>query len=92
MKKEKTLGEFRVGTNFNPSKENIVDEIKAAAADFIDLIDRIPDYPDKDYSDGERGNGHLRTKACSERRELKQFAQRTVEGAAMWAVKAATKE
>jgi hypothetical protein len=34
-----TLGEYRVGINFNPSKDPVVDAIKRAAADLIDLID-----------------------------------------------------
>ena len=92
MDKEPTLGEFRVGVNFNPSKESIVDEIKVAAAVLIDLIDNIPPYPKKDYSDGERRNGHLKTKAMNERNALREIAQRKVEEAAMWAVKAATKQ
>lgn len=40
-----TLGEYRVGINFNPSKDSMVDQIKRAAADLIDLIDTI-DQPD----------------------------------------------
>lgn len=92
MKKELTLGEFRVGVAFNPSKESIVDEIKVASAALIDLISTVPDYSSKDYSDGERGNGHLKIATCYERRALKEIAVRKVEDAAMWAVKAATKE
>lgn len=34
-----TLGEYRVGITFNPSKDPVVDDIKRAAADFIDLVD-----------------------------------------------------
>lgn len=36
-----TLGEYRVGISFNPSKDPVVDEIKRAAADLIDLINDI---------------------------------------------------
>jgi hypothetical protein len=34
-----TKGEFRVGITFNPGKNPLVDEIKRAAADLIDLIE-----------------------------------------------------
>lgn len=37
-----TLGEYRVGTTFNPGGHQMVDAIKRAAADFIDLVDTIP--------------------------------------------------
>lgn len=33
-----TLGEYRVGITFNPSGNELVDKIKRAAADLIDLI------------------------------------------------------
>jgi hypothetical protein len=36
-----TLGEYRVGISFNPGKHEMVDKIKRAAADLIDLIDTI---------------------------------------------------
>lgn len=36
-----TLGEYRVGTSFNPSKSSVVDIIKMKAAELIDIIDRI---------------------------------------------------
>ena len=36
-----TLGEYRVGITFNPGGNETVDAIKRAAADLIDLIDRI---------------------------------------------------
>lgn len=38
-----TLGEYRVGVDFNPSKNHGVDEVKAQAAALIDFIDQIPD-------------------------------------------------
>jgi hypothetical protein len=38
-----TEGEYRVGINFNPSADSIVDKIKRQAADLIDLIETIPD-------------------------------------------------
>lgn len=75
MPREQTLGEYRVGTSFNPSSSPVVDEIKRKAADLIDTIDRIQitsDPPD----------------AVA---RLKATAMTEVESAAMWAVKAATK-
>jgi hypothetical protein len=41
-----TLGEYRVGVDFNPSKSPVVDKLKAAAAELIDLIDEIEDRAD----------------------------------------------
>lgn len=72
-----TKGQYRVGVTFNPSQSTIVDQIKAQAAALIDLIDSIPS--DRDTEDG------------NERGRLKALAQTDIEGAAMWAVKAATK-
>lgn len=37
-----TKGEYRVGIDFNPSKDDLVGRIKRAAADFIDLIEEVP--------------------------------------------------
>lgn len=74
---QQTKGEYRVGISFNPSASGTVDDIKAAAAALIDLIDDIPS--DRET---ERGN---------EAGRLKALAQTAAEDAAMWAVKAATK-
>lgn len=71
-----TLGEYRVGISFNPSGDDEVARIKRAAADLIDLIRGIPDG--SDYA--------------PERKRLKALAMTHVEDAAMWAVKAATKQ
>lgn len=76
-KPTQTRGAYRVGTNFNPSASGIVDQIKQKAADLIDLIETIPSD-----RESERGN---------ETGRLKALAQTEIEGAAMWAVKAATK-
>jgi hypothetical protein len=43
-----TLGEYRVGISFNPSGDELVNKVKRAAADLIDLISSI-DY----YNEGE---------------------------------------
>ncbi|MFZ5749899.1 MAG: DUF7681 family protein [Pseudomonadota bacterium] len=74
-----TKGEIRVGVTFNPSGDPLVAELKAAAAQLIDLIDRIVDETDAGMP-------------MPERRRLKAIAQTATEEAAMWAVKAATKE
>ena len=69
-----TLGERRVGLNFNPSKTGTVDVLKEKAAELIDLIEQIPD--------GSNANPQcLRWKA---------IAQTEIETGAMYAVKAAT--
>lgn len=72
---KQTLGEYRVGIDFNPSEDNLVGRIKRASADLIDLISSIPD-----------GEIH-----ASDRGRLKAKAMTGVEEAAMWGVKAATK-
>lgn len=73
-----TKGEYRVGVTFNPSANQKVDEIKALAAQLIDLIESI-DLTGMDVIH------------AAEVGPLKTLAQRDVERAAMWAVKAATK-
>ena len=35
---DQSLGEYRVGVDFNPSKDSLVDEIKRKTADLIDLV------------------------------------------------------
>ena len=73
-----TKGEYRVGINFNPSANDMVGKIKRAAADLIDLIESIT------ASDG--------GEQYNEVARLKALAQTEIESAAMWAVKAATKQ
>lgn len=75
-----TKGEYRVGVKFNPSQNSLVDRIKRASADLIDLIETIPATT---RDDGPRGPEVAR---------LKALAQTAIEDGAMWAVKAATKE
>jgi hypothetical protein len=69
-----TLGEYRVGINFNPGGDEMVNKIKRAAADLIDLINRVDCITE------------------SEIIRLKFLAMMHIEDAAMWAVKAATKQ
>lgn len=73
----KTKGEFRVGISFNPSNNPMVDQIKAKAAELIDLIETI--------------SADRESEVGTERARLKALAQTHIEDAAMWAVKAATK-
>jgi hypothetical protein len=76
MPRKYTLGQYRVGTSFNPSNNPIVDDVKAKAAALIDAIDSIVvtiDPPDAAV-------------------RLKHIAMTEVETAAMYAVKAATKQ
>jgi hypothetical protein len=74
-----TKGEYLVGIDFNPSKDNTVAKIKRAAADLIDLVEaiKVPDDPAKLQP--------------SEVGRLKALAITSIENGAMWGVKAATK-
>jgi hypothetical protein len=74
----KTLGEFRVRTDFNVTGSSYVDEIKAGAAALINKIDSQMHRMDLDEDE------------ALEWRELKQLSIRNIELGAMWAVKAAT--
>lgn len=80
-----TLGQFRVGVNFNPSNNKLVDNIKAKAAELIDLIDltRIS---------GEVSLHDELAPLAVEKDRLANIAQDQIESAAMFAVKAATKQ
>jgi hypothetical protein len=79
---EQTRGEYRVGTGFNPSNDDMVGQIKRRAADLIDLIDtiKLPDVHDQ--ASARQSNDVAR---------LKALANTAIEEGAMWAVKAATK-
>lgn len=72
-----TTGEYRVGISFNPSGDEMVNKIKRAAADLIDLVHSI-------------ANVHEGVEVAESVR-LKALAMTHIEDAAMWAVKAATK-
>ena len=71
-----TVGEYRVGVDFNPSGSGFVRHIKSAATNLIDLIDRIPCPAPA---------------STNEIARLKALAMTDIEEGAMWAVKAATK-
>lgn len=78
-----TKGEYRVGVTFNPTGDQQVAEIKAAAARLVDLIEGIPTHSSS--------RATIDDEASRERGRLKALAQTATEEAAMWAVKAATK-
>jgi hypothetical protein len=70
-----SVGEHRVGVNFNPSGKPEVDEVKRLAARLIDMINEFDgSYP-----------------ADAGRSRLKALAMTNIEQGAMWAVKALTR-
>lgn len=83
MAKTQTLGEYRVGIEFNPSGDDMVGKIKRATADLIDLCETL-----KTWNAGRDGTVAV---AQNERNRCVALAQTAFEDAAMWAVKAATK-
>lgn len=74
---EQTIGQKRVRCNFNPSKDNAIDEIKAKSAELIDFIYTLPPVDEDNFKE------HL---------DLRDLACREIESACMWAVKLATLE
>ena len=81
--KEKTLGEIRVITEFNPEANKLVDQIKQKSAELINLVDSINLM--------QTSNPGIPEPAINfEIRRLKDLAMNSYEEAAMWAVKAAT--
>ena len=85
---EKTLGEKRVRTEFNPSASNHIDQIKQKTAKLINLAGEIPfadECKDDDPAHYEKMGFENR-----ERERLIALAQTSYEEAAMWAVKAVT--
>jgi hypothetical protein len=76
----KTLGEKRVRVEFNPSKGEIIQDIKQATATLIDLLE------------GFRLSEPADSTPNPELQRLISIAQTEYENAAMWAVKAVTTE
>lgn len=74
---EQTLGQKRVRSSFNPSKDSVVDLLKEKAADFIDYCEDMRKQLSPGTKDGET-------------HRLISLAKTHAEDAAMWAVKAAT--
>ena len=85
-KDPQTDGQYLIGTTFNPSNDDMVAKIKKVGADFIDLIDAIPNG---DEDGAPTGNAEF--EQCVQKGRLKALARTAVEEASMWAVKAATK-
>ena len=83
-----TKGEYRVGINFNPGNNDVVWQIKSAAAALIDLINALPTETHTIH------DSHIEVHMSSQAMEvgrLKALAMTAIEEGAMWAVKAATK-
>jgi len=76
MARRPSFGEYRVGIDFNPSKNPTVDTIKTLAAGLIDAIDNI----------------QVVSEPADEATRLKRHAMTLIEDGAMNAVKAATKK
>lgn len=72
-----SLGEDRVRIKFNPSDNSLVSQINQKSAELIDLCEQA-----------KKGSGS--GKDMAELTRLWALAQTHFEGAAMWAVKAAT--
>lgn len=73
MNDNKTLGQKRVKADFNPSKNDLVDQIKNKAAELIDLCEEMRNLP---------------ITGSNEKQRLISLAQTEFENGAMWAVKA----
>lgn len=80
-----TIGEARVRTQFNPSNDGIVDQIKQKSAELINLCEdlKLSKIQTAEVSIQEQLNK-------GEFLRLVSLAQTAYEEAAMWAVKAAT--
>lgn len=74
--KEKSLGEKRIRTEFNPSKAGNVEFLKQQSAEIIDVLEAYKTDP-RNEVDGEKAR-------------LIAMAQTKYEEAAMWGVKAVT--
>lgn len=84
---DKSLGEARVRTQFNPSADSVVDQIKQKTAELINLLQAMRnDEGSKTYELSEGA----KDKQSGEVFRLIALAQTAYEEAAMWAVKAAT--
>jgi hypothetical protein len=73
MEKEFTLGQRRVKADFNPEKNDLVDQIKNKSAELIDLLETMRNLP---------------LTGTGEKQRLVSLAQTAFEEGAMWAVKA----
>jgi len=73
MEKEFTLGQRRVKADFNPAKNDLVDQIKNKSAELIDLLETMRNLP---------------LTGTGEKQRLVSLAQTEIETACMYAVKA----
>lgn len=74
-----TLGQQRVKAEFNPDKNELVDQIKNKSAELIDLLEGMRTLTPE---------GNPNDIVSGERMRLISLAQTSYEQAAMWAVKA----
>lgn len=80
---KQSLGESRVRVSFNPSEDNLVDQVKKKTAELIDMIGIIDErMVSEGYS--------TLSQADKECVRLIDKARTSYEEAAMWAVKALT--
>ncbi len=87
MSTQKTIGERRVRTEFNPSNTSTVDTLKQKSAELIDIMQSVRnDEVSKTYDKSEEAMKEL----SGEKLRLISLAQTAYEEAAMWAVKAVT--
>lgn len=71
-----TLGQKRVKAEFNPAKNDLVDQIKNKSAELIDLLESM------------RESGSQAEKLSGEKHRLIAIAQTEIETGCMFAVKA----
>jgi hypothetical protein len=82
-----TLGQKRVRTSFNPSDNNLVDQIKGKSAEMIDWCQKQID--DLCNSCKQKSPSEY-IERVEEKVRLLEFAQKAFEDGAMWAVKGVT--
>ena len=76
---EQTLGQKRVKAEFNPAKNDLVDQIKNKSAELIDLIEKLRTQD---------ANGNATDLLSGEKARVISIAQTEIEGACHFAVKA----
>ena len=82
-----SLGEQRVRTEFNPSMQDLVSQLKQKTAELIDLLQAVRnDEVSKTYDKSVEAKNEI----SGEKLRLISLAQTSYEEAGMWAVKAAT--
>ena len=88
MSEKQTVGQYRVGTDFNPSGQDSVTRLKQKAAAFIDECNDLREAESDRFIrcvPAEEGTRHYDVLRCLEQ------AMAQAENAAMWAVKGVTK-